>query len=681
MDASHDFLANLATVLVVAGITSLIFQRLHLPVVFGYLLAGFLVGPHFPVFPFIADEASVRTLSELGVILLMFALGLEFSLRQLISIAPRAGVIAVGETGLLMLLGYLVGQAFGWSTLESIFAAAMVAISSTTIIVKAFEEQNARGEYRDLVLGILIAEDLIAILLLALLTTSAGGEISASTVFKTAAGLLVFLAAFLVIGLLIIPRLVRFVVGVGRKETIAVAMVGLCFASALLALRFGYSVALGAFIAGALAAESGVAKTVEHTIQPIRDLFAAIFFVAVGMLINPQLIAQHWPAALVLTCVVIVGKLIGVTVGAFMTGHSVRTSVQTAMSLGQIGEFSFIIAGVGLTAGATRPFLYPLAVAVSAVTTLTTPWFIKHSARAAAWVDRKLPRPLQTFAALYGSWIEGIRARPAQSRFGRPVMLLLLDLALIIALIVGVSLELPRFSSALAGFFRLNDELARSIVIGVAIFAVVPLFIGFFRTARLFSEKLADAALPARAPGAMDPAIAPRRALHTALLFGMVVAATVIVGAATQPFLPAFRAIWFIMAVVLVFAILFWRSAANLHGHARAGAEVFAAALARQLPDSEPVQPMEHMEQLMPGFGRPAAIRIANHWPSVGRTLSELDVRGTTGATALAIHREGADVILPSGRERLVAGDVIAFAGTKGAIDAARDLLSGRAGA
>src|SRR5690349_348141 len=439
MENSHAFLENLALVLCVAAVTTVVFQRLRQPVVFGYLLAGLIVGPHIPI-PLVADEAMIETLSELGVILLLFSLGLEFSLRKLLQIGPTAGLVAVAQSSGMVWIGYVLGQMFGWTTLESVYAGAIIAISSTTIIAKAFEEQRVKGKFTDIVLGVLIIEDLIGIFLIAILTTvSSGTALSASSLALTGARLATFLAGLIGIGLLIIPRFVRAVVRMNRPETTLVSSIGICFAAALLALSFGYSVALGAFIAGSLVAESGEEKVVEHLIMPVRDMFAAIFFIAVGMLIDPAIIVQHWGAVLAFSLVVIVGKVVFVSIASFLTGYSPRTSVQAGMSLAQIGEFSFIIAAVGLSSGATRDFLYPVAVAVSAITTLTTPWLIRAAGPAAQWVDRKLPAPLQTFASLYGSWIERMRRSPggpAISHTRRLVRLLLLDAVLIVAVVI-----------------------------------------------------------------------------------------------------------------------------------------------------------------------------------------------------------------------------------------------------
>jgi CPA2 family monovalent cation:H+ antiporter-2 len=385
MHSAHHFLLALTIVLCVAAVTTVLFQRLRQPVVLGYILAGLVVGPHVPI-PLVADREIVQTLSELGVILLMFALGLEFSLRQLVRVGPTAGVTALVQSSIMVWLGFVAGRAFGWTTLESVFAGAIVAMSSTTIIAKAFDDLGVRGALRDLVVGVLLVEDLFAILFMAVLTAVAtGAGVSPGELGATLGRLGAFLAVLLAVGMLLVPRGIRYVSRHGSPETLLVASLGLCFAISYLALAAGYSVALGAFIAGSLVAESGRAHVVEDLVRPVRDLFAAIFFVSVGMLIEPALVARHWVAIVVFIGLVVAGKSLAVALGAFLTGNGVRTSVQAGMSLAQIGEFSFILASLGASLGATREFLYPLAVAVSAVTTLTTPWLITGSGPAAAW--------------------------------------------------------------------------------------------------------------------------------------------------------------------------------------------------------------------------------------------------------------------------------------------------------
>jgi len=683
-EAAHAFLKNLALVLCVAAVATVIFQRLRQPVVFGYLLAGLIIGPHVPI-PLLVDVEMVRTLAELGVILLMFSLGMEFSLRKLIAIGPTAGLVAVAQSGTLVVLGFGLGRLFGWTTTESLYAGAIIAISSTTIIVKAFAEQGVRGRAADIVFGILIIEDLVAIFLLVILTAvSSPGGLTPAALGITAVRLATFLAGLIGAGLWVMPRLMRAVVRLDRPETTLVASVGICFAFALVALSFGYSVALGAFLAGSLIAESGVEKAVEPLIEPVRDLFAAIFFVSVGILIDPVLIAEHWVAVLAFTAVVIAGKVLAVSGSAFLTGLDVRTSVQVGMSLGQIGEFSFIIAGLGLTSGATRDFLYPVAIAVSAITTLTTPWLIRSAEPAAAYVDRKLPRPLQTYVALYGSWVERLRAAPRE-RGARWVMrrlagLVLLDLAVLAGLIVGAALELDRLAPMLSGWTGMAEDSARLILILAASLIAAPLVFGGIRTARLLGLALASRALPQVAAGAVDFSAAPRRALTTTFQLAIVLASGLALVAVTSPFLPPLRGFAFLAGIVAVLFFAFWRSATNLQGHARAGAEILASALARPAPRAEPPQREEARRQklaeVLQGLGQPVAWPLPEDSPGLGRSLAQLNLRGRTGATVLAITRDGKSILIPGGREVLQAGDVLAIAGTRAAVEAAQGMLA-----
>ncbi len=482
------FLEALTIVLCTAGITTVLFQRLRQPVVLGYILAGVIVGPHVPI-PLIADPEIVQTLSEVGVILLLFSLGLEFRLRKLFQMGPGPSITALIECSVMVWLGFLVGRGFGWTTRECFFAGSIIAISSTTVIAKAFDEQGILGKLRERVIGVLIVEDLIAVLLMTALTAlSAGDGLGVGTLVRSSARLLIFLVAFGAIGLLVVPPTIRAIQRLQRAETTLVASIGVCFAGALLALKFGYSVALGAFIAGSLVAESGAEKAIEPLIHPVRDMFAAIFFVSVGMLIDPHLIAEHWQAVAVLTFVVIAGKVIAVAVGAFLTGSGTRTSVQTGMSLAQIGEFSFIIASLGVALGATRSFLYPVAVAVSALTTLTTPWLIRASGPTASFVDRKLPRALQTFGALYGTWIEGLRSATRQktetSAIRRLVRLLAVDLLVLAALIIGAALSAGTVVEFLQGGLGFGPRLSQGLVVAGAAVLGIPLVAGLFRITR-----------------------------------------------------------------------------------------------------------------------------------------------------------------------------------------------------
>ncbi|HVD61470.1 MAG TPA: cation:proton antiporter [Gemmatimonadaceae bacterium] len=689
MENAHAFLQNLALVLCTAAVTTVVFQRLKQPVVFGYLIAGMIVGPHTPI-PLSADEGMVRTLSELGVILLMFALGLEFRLRRVIQVATTSGISALFETSMMLGLGYIAGRALGWSSIESIFAGAIVAISSTTIVARAFTENGIQGKVSQVVFGILIVEDLIAIFLVAVLTAvAAGGGITPERLGMVALRLGAFLVGLIGIGIVIIPRLVRTVIALDRDETTLVATIGICFAAALLAVSLGYSAALGAFIAGSLVAESGESVRVEQFVHPVRDMFVAIFFVSVGMLIDPRVIVEHWGAVVTFTLLVIGGKIIAVSLGAFLTGNGLRASVQSGMSLAQIGEFSFIIAAVGLAAGATRDFLYPVAVAVSAITTLTTPWLIRGAGPVASWVDRKLPRPLQTTAALYASWIEQMQSgspHAGKSRARGLVRVLVIDAVMLAALIIGASIGERRISALLEPWLGVSHVVATAAVTIAAIALALPLLVGIYRSARRLGFILAVRALPTAGRRAVDFAAAPRRALVAILQLVTLLMVAIPLIAITQPFLPGYpgAAVLFIIAVLLGAAL--WRSALNLQGHAQAGAEMIVAALKPQVMNDQVdalTKTMEHVATMLPGLGAPEVVRIAVNSPAVDKTLADLNIRGLTGATVLAITRSQStaeneaalQVGVPSGRQRLQVGDVLALAGTHEAIAAARLIL------
>ncbi|MDQ3081997.1 MAG: cation:proton antiporter [Gemmatimonadota bacterium] len=686
MQDSHAFLQNLALVLCTAAVTTVVFQRLKLPVIFGYLIAGMIVGPYTPI-PLAADEEMVRTLSELGVILLMFSLGLEFRLRRVGQIAATSGLAALLETSVMLGLGYLAGQLLGWTSLESIFTGAIVAISSTTIIARAFDEQGIKGRLREIVFGILIVEDLIAIILIALLTATAqGAGLSAGSLAITVVRLVTFLAGLVGFGLLIVPRFVRRVVSLDRAETTLVASIGICFAAALLALAFGYSVALGAFIAGSLVAESGESLRIELLVHPVRDMFVAIFFVSVGMLIDPRVIAEHAGAVIVLSVIVITGKFFAVSMGSFITGNGLRSSMQAGMSLAQIGEFSFIIAAVGLATGATRGFIYPVAVAVSAITTLATPWLIKAAGPAALWVDRKLPHPVQTSVALYGSWIERMRTAPrveGESRTRRLLRVILVDAVVLAGIVIGAAAERGRFTTLLARWTGVSERIAELVVLAVAVAIAIPMLIGIVRSARMLGFILAVRALPGAGRRAVDFAAAPRRALVTMLQLGTLFMVGAPLIAITQPFLPRFPGFAVLLLLTIVLSVAFWKSALNLQGHAQAGAQVIVAALTPRIgTDDDPddlTRTMEHVAIMLPGLGEPVPVRIVANSPAADRSLAEINLRGMTGATVLAVTRnapDGSEVFVPSGRTVLRAGDVVALAGTNEAVTAARVMLA-----
>jgi CPA2 family monovalent cation:H+ antiporter-2 len=673
------FLKDLALVLCVAAITSVVFQRLRLPAAPGYIVAGLLIGPHVP-FPLVANLETVQTLAELGVVLLMFSIGLEFSLRRLVRIGPRVGLVVLLEVGLMLAAGSLVGRLFGLGTEASVLAGGVVAISSTMIVASVFAEARVEGPLRELVLSITVVEDLAAILLIAAATTLAsGGSLTAGDLARTGGRLLAFLAGALAIGLLVVPSAMRAVARLRRPETTLVASVGLCFAAALLARQAGYSVALGAFLAGSLVYESGAARLVEQLVRPLRDMFAAIFFVAVGMLLDPAVAVANWPLIAALVAVLVCGKIIGVTVGSFLTGHGSRLSLRAGMSLAQTGEFAFIIVGVGAGIGGPARVLPHVAAAVSVITAFASPWLVRASEPLALYVDRRLPRPLQTFATLYGSWIELLPGTPARTTRWTPVRraasFVLGDAVLLAGIIIGTSINLPRLLAVLQERGGLAEDAARGAVIAAAAACCAPFVIGMVRSSRRLGDALADLALPSRGAGKMDPADAPRRAFIVALQIAIALMVGIPLVAVTQPFLPAFRGALIVLAALAILGLLFWRTATNLQGHMRAGAEIVAEALGPKHRGTEAAT-LEQVQHLLPGLGTLVPVRVAPGSVADGITLAQLNLRGRTGATAVALSRGGEATVLPTAETLLREGDMLALSGSHDAIAEARELLS-----
>jgi CPA2 family monovalent cation:H+ antiporter-2 len=519
-------LADVALIVGIAALLAIVFQRLRLPIVLGYLLAGLLVGPHLPT-GFTVSPALAHPLSDIGVILIMFSLGLEFSLRRLIRIAPSGGLVALIECSLVAWLGYFCGRLLGWTATESIFAGALCAISSTTIIAKTFAEKGIHGRLSELVFSVLVAEDLIAILMLAVLTAvTGGGSVSAGFLGKTTLRLTGFLAVMLAGGMLVVPRLVRLVARLGRAEILVMTCLGLAFGFAFLAQQAGYSVAFGAFLAGALVAESGEAKVAERLVRPIRDIFAGVFFVSVGMLIDPGAIREHAGAVLVLVVVVVTGKVLGVGLGSFVAGHGVRLSIQSGMSLAQIGEFSFIIAGLGAATGVVRGFLFPVAIAVSAITALLTPTLIRGSASTRpTWIAafrtrcKPTPRSMDPGCRPWARRAAGARNGRASSAWPAS---LFLDVVIIAALVIASSLGRVRLAELLTG--RIHPMVAHALVTLSTIALALPFFWSALRSARRLGLLLAEGAFPRKGHD-VDLAEAPRRALRATLEVAMLFAA------------------------------------------------------------------------------------------------------------------------------------------------------------
>lgn len=387
-------IGDLAMILLVAGITTILFKKLRQPLVLGYIIAGFITGPHFQFFPTVSDNTSIQTWSEIGVIFLMFALGLEFSFYKLKSVGSKAFIATGIAVGGMIITGYCAGMLLGWSHMNSIFLGGMLSMSSTAIIFKAFDDLQLKNQrFAQFVFAMLIIEDIAGIVMMVMLSTLAAATGSAtSSEMLDGIGKLVFcLVLWFVLGMYLVPTFFKKTRSLMNDETLLVASIGLCLSMVVVATHMGFSSALGAFIMGSLIAEAPDAERIERLVAPVKDLFSAVFFVSVGMMVDPALLLEYAVPVIILILVTIIGQITFATLGVLASGNNLYNSMRCGFSLCQIGEFSFILATLGISLGITSDFLYPIIVAVSVITTFTTPFCIKAAEPAYSLAQRLLP--------------------------------------------------------------------------------------------------------------------------------------------------------------------------------------------------------------------------------------------------------------------------------------------------
>jgi CPA2 family monovalent cation:H+ antiporter-2 len=665
------FLADLAIVMIVAGLVTVLFHRLKQPVVLGYIVAGVIIGPHTPPFPLIRDEETIRTLSELGVIFLMFSLGLEFSLRKLKEVGATAFIAATTAILVMLAAGYSLGQAFGWSTMDSIFLGAILSISSTTIVIKVLDEVGLKKErFAGIIFGILIVEDILAIVMIALLSGFATtGSFTASAVGWTVLKLGSFLGLLLVGGLIIIPRLLNYVARFRSNEMLLVAVLGLCFGVSLLAVQLGYSVALGAFLAGAIVAEARQIARIELLVEPVRDMFSAVFFVSIGLLIDPALLAQYAGPILIITAVVVIGQVSACTFGTFIAGHERKTALRVGMGLAQIGEFSFIIASLGLSLKVTSEFLYPIAVAVSALTTLITPYLLRSSKPAVGWFDRVVPAPVRAWLDLYTAWVEGLGAeRSFAMKLVRTwAWQIMLNLVLVAGIFVAAS-SLRRYGLVWWPEIPRGENGVKAALWLGAMLLSLPLLIALFRKLRALAMLLSEMSVT-RGTKDRDGSTLRSLVANVILAAGSVVVMLVLI-LLSSAILPSWKLLIAQALIVAATTILLRRSFTKLYAKAQ-----FALQDTLSQPPAAHREPSAHA---LPSILRDAqlrTVRLSEQSRAVTKLIGELALRTRTGASIVGIQRDGASIINPGPDEELRAGDEVLLLGNQGHLESAERLL------
>ncbi|MBO7436284.1 MAG: cation:proton antiporter [Bacteroidaceae bacterium] len=436
-----NLVKDLALILISAGVFTIISKALKQPLILGYIVAGFLVGPHMGLFPTVTSTAEVKEWSDIGIIFLLFALGLEFSFKKLLKVGSSALITAMTQCVGMFILGFLVGEAIGWSNMESIFLGGMLSMSSTTIIIKAYDDLGYKDRpFAPLVFGALVFEDLIAVVLMVLLSTMAvSNKFAGGEMLMGLAKLVFFLILWFLVGIYMIPTILKKAHKYLNDEILLLVSLGLCFVMVSLASLAGFSEALGAFVMGSILAETLESEHIMDLTKGIKDLFGAIFFVSVGMMVDPHVIAEHWGTILILTITVMLGILFCSTSGAVLAGQGLDNAVHAGFSLAQLGEFSFIIAGLGVSLGVMRDFIYPVIITVSVITTFTTPYMIKAGTPAYEYLLKKLP---EQFVAKINSFSSQERnnTAAAQNEWKRLIKQLALRVLLYGVILIAIDL-------------------------------------------------------------------------------------------------------------------------------------------------------------------------------------------------------------------------------------------------
>lgn len=651
-----NLITDLALILASAAVVTLIFKKLKQPLVLGYIIAGLMVGPNFPLFPSVSDSESISIWAEIGVIILLFSLGLEFSFKKLMKVGGASSITATFTIITMMIVGYFSGKALGWNFMNSIFLGGILSISSTTIIMRAFEEMGLKSQkFATLVLGVLIIEDLVAILLLVLLSTlAASQQFAGAELIETVLKLAFFLVLWFLGGIFLVPSFLKLVRRLLTDETLLIIALGLCFVMVALAVKAGFSAALGAFIMGSILAETTYAEKIEHNIKPVKNLFGAVFFVSVGMMINPAMLLEYAFPILVLTLVTIFGIATSSALGALIAGQTLKNSIKTGASLSQIGEFSFIIAGLGISLNVTSDFLYPIVVAVSAVTTFTTPYLIKLSDKFCDVAEKILPKKWLNYINNYSSGTQKIKTESDWKNILKSYSVVLAINSVIIIAIILLALKLlyPFVAERVE-----NVLLRNAIVCIISLIAMTPFLWG------LAGKRLNDRSYYSlwldgkynRGPLVMLEVL---RVVLAMFFVGLLLFQIV-------------ENIYVIIAAILLLIIMASVFSARLRN--------FYARLERRflenLNQRNKNKPLNPAIEKIPWDIHTAEFKVSPESPLIGRTLEELRLREVCGINIGMIERGSIKINIPSKTERLFPGDIITVIGTDEDLNRFDDIL------
>ena len=646
-------ITDLAIILITAGVVTILFKWLKQPVVLGYIVAGFLAGPKFVFFPSVGDSVNISTWSEIGVIFLLFALGLEFSFRKLVSVGGSVLIAATINMVSMIIVGYLIGGLLGWSSMDSMFLGGMLSMSSTTIIIKAFNDMGLeKKKFAHIVFGMLVVEDLAAIVMMVLLSTFAvSRHFEGEELFTSVLKLVFFMLIWFVAGIYLLPTMLKKFNRYLNNETLLIVATSLCLGMVVFASAVGFSAALGAFVIGSILAETVEVKRIEHLIEPLKNFFGAIFFVSVGMMLDPSVLVEYAGVIVFFTVVVLCGRIVFATLGVSASGQSLKVAVESGLSLAQIGEFSFIIATLGVSLGVIHDFLYPIIVAVSIITTFTTPYCINASGAVYGFVEKRVPpgweRLIKGYAAA-GATVNVDQTSDWRSLIGK--------LSHIVAVYTCISLAVIFISSRFFQPFiltRIPSVWGALLVAAVTVIAIAP-----FMRAMMMRKNKSPEFRELWAISLLN------RVCLVALIALRIIICVVLVFSVLMPlFLSCNKIVLFIVSIALVGGIIYSRAVKK---HSRRLEQRFFENLNEKDALAEKTASFNKQleDDLLARDVRVEEVEVAQNSQSVGKTLRELNFKQTVGVNIVSIIRGPRKINIPDGNERLYPFDKIVVAGS-----------------
>lgn len=666
MSEEASLVADLALILISAGIFTLISKVLKQPLILGYIVAGFLVGPHFGLFPTLTSIETVNQWSEIGIVFLLFALGLEFSFKKLIKVGSSAIITALTTCTGMFVVGLITGQAMSWSIMESVFLGGLLSMSSTTIIIKAYDDLGLKEKkYSSLVFGTLVIEDLLAVLMMVLLSTLAvSNKFAGGEMLFGLCKLVFFIILWFLVGIFFIPMLLKKAHKFLSDEILLIVAIGLCFVMVALANLVGFSSALGAFVMGSILAETLEGERISQLVTGIKNLFGAIFFVSVGMMVDPKIIAEHLGPVIVLAIVNVVGIMLFSSSGAILAGQGLENSIHTGFSLAQLGEFAFIIAGLGCSLGVMRDFIYPVVIAVSVITTFTTPYMIKAAGPAYDYLNAHLPKHFidKVNNAMTGKTHSDAAENEWKKLIRSYLIRVVLYGVILTAIVMGSQLYL---TGLVTKIMPNSSEVLRSTVCVIVTLAVMSPFIVGIAISGTNIARSSEKLLKEQDTNAWPVIALAFLRIFIAMGFVLFVIVT------------NFELSFMIVLLILAVGVAFFFFARKYLSRMSLIEKVFISNLNEKENRERELSPVAStVSDNFSGFDVHTEIfEISQESSYAGKTLREMPFRHTSGANVVKIIRGKKNILIPSGNEMLFPMDKLLAVGTTLQLETMRTAL------